>query len=110
MTAIETAYAFYKERGENFAEILAWYSHYGYVISMPDCLVLARPIKRENPESLHALEQSDAWFVHFACGKGAIKRMIGFAPQQLPYIVFTRLKGAQSAFKTISTEKLLSLS
>lgn len=90
--AIAHAAEFYQERGLDFSKDLTYYLRYGVVVSTPDRFLLAKPARVACPLDYVDVSEADAWFVHFAWGKGALQKLLADAPRFLPWICFHRDK------------------
>lgn len=93
MTPIEQAKMVYlndPECNRVFEADLAEYLKNGYVWSSPTEFIMARPTH-------------DAWFVHLAAGKGALRRFLDLMPFELPFLEWER-KG--KCFRRWSLERV----
>lgn len=87
MSAIQTAILLY---GNEFSRVHGLYSQYGYVYSEPNCIALARPCIMDDYISWCKTEDADAWWIEFVCGPGALHKLLGRLPFDLPRIGWVR--------------------
>jgi hypothetical protein len=85
MTAVEKALAHY---GSHFNLIHGHYSQYGYVVSSPDSLCLARPCVERDWRQWVQPEEADAWWVEIAIGP--LPRLLHYFPFKLPRVGWMR--------------------
>lgn len=91
-TAIEQAKALYAAHGLNLARDLGLFLEHGVVIALPNRLLLGRPIALADPDrwAEETPHQVNAWLVHFACGRGAVRWFFEQMPWTLPYVAWRR--------------------
>jgi hypothetical protein len=120
MTALRTAIEIYAQLGRNFAEVHGQYSEHGYVFSTPQWLIMARPVRRDNPgawlkvqdigQAFPSCPEADAWYVQIAVGRGALGRFVQHMPFHLPFICWRRsLKDASQRLRFYRLDRVLGL-
>ncbi len=85
------------------------YLKHGYVVCMPDRLILAKLAKKEDVYQWPEEKEADSWFVHFACGQGALEKFIYDAPIMKPFLCWHRFKEKnRERLHIVSTPKFIS--
>lgn len=93
MTAIEEAALIYERNGLHLGTDIEHHLKHGIVLCLPDRFIIGREIRLVNGmETPCERGIGNAWFVHFAVGRGAIKWFLEQAPRRLPFLCWTRLK------------------
>jgi hypothetical protein len=93
----------YREQGKrDFLEDVLWHTKNGIFYAGPDCLLMARPVRKDWPDMFHDVRRAelfgaDAWFVWMAIGRGYLKRFFELAPVDLPWVIFDRKDGRRRA-------------
>jgi hypothetical protein len=85
MYAIDKAIERY---GHNFNLIHGHYSKFGYVVSSPDTLCLARPCVESNWREWVEPQEADAWWIEIAIGR--LPNIIHYFPFKLPRVGWQR--------------------
>jgi hypothetical protein len=108
MTPYEMAVqAYAKVPGLDFAADMSMHLRYGYVLSTPSCLILARPVRRDWPREFIASADTvaidpDCWFIWLMCG--SLKEAARHLPYPLPWFGFSQ-RGEPARF--VDAEKVL---
>jgi hypothetical protein len=87
MGALRHAIAIY---GPDFSRIHGIYLEHGYCYSEPDCMGLAKPCRHEEPFEWVAPADADAWWIQFVYGPGALGKLLGKLPFDLPLVGWNR--------------------
>lgn len=93
MSKLQKAFELYAENKQDFFRELSIYFQHGYVFSDPISLILYKPVKIDSADPINEWvkpEDADAWYVHFAYGKGCIKKLCDQIPFRLPYFGYSR--------------------
>ncbi|HVU38092.1 MAG TPA: hypothetical protein VHC95_07135 [Opitutales bacterium] len=120
MTPIQQAVKAYESLGRNFAEDHGAYLEFGYVVSTPNWFVMARPVNLAQPARWLTVDdlnstfpncpEAEAWYVQFACGRGALRRFMQHLPFWLPKICWKRsLKKPHSPLRIYRLDRLAGL-
>lgn len=96
MSPIEQAKAHYVKHGLNFEQDLGHYLVNAYVIASPSRFMMFKPIRYSIGEPDWFPANPDAWYVHFAFGKGCLEWFLNQAPFPLPKIAWMRDKGLKA--------------
>ena len=106
MTALLEAKKMYANLNLNFERDLGFYLTNGVVFSLPDRFIMAKSIVKEHGDDLWNEANPDAWYVHCAVGKNALRWFLGQAPVKLPYLAWRRLKNfPQNTLRIYPTEQ-----
>ena len=106
MNAIIEARELYAKHGLNFERDLGFYLTNGVVISLPDKFLMAKTIVKEHGDDLWNEASPNAWYVHCAVGKNALRWFFDQAPVKLPYLAWRRLKNfPQNPLRIYPTEQ-----
>lgn len=77
-------------------EDLEFFLRHGYVFSSPDHLLIGCRIE-------------DAWFIHAAIGRGALRKFFDLMPYYLPYVGWARPQRGRKTVVWHSTDRLKKL-
>ncbi len=94
---IEEASKLYDEDSpRSFTEDLSFYLEKGYVYSGHDFFIMGRPITRRDDRFAldygFSYKNPNAWFVHLAAGKGALRKFLDVAPFALEWVCWHKQK------------------
>ena len=104
MTALLEAKQIYAKLGLDFERDLGFYLTNGFVISMPDRFIMAKPIVKEHGDDPWNEANPNAWYLHFAVGKNCLRWFFDQAPIKLPFLAWRRLKGSKQSIRIYSTD------
>lgn len=95
MTPFEQSLKLYADSGRCFEHDLAAHLSTGYVVSTPESIAFARPVRRDwtpdrlrDPLDVEPLESADCWFIWLLCGK--LEVAARWLPCPLPWLGFAR--------------------
>lgn len=92
-TAIQISAEFFEARGASLAKELEYYIKYGYIFITPLQMMLAREINIDRGADEWVFNGSgNCWYVHWACGPGALDWFLRQAPHPKPYLAWRRWK------------------
>ena len=95
MSKLEKALELYSHfPKQDFLRELSLYMQRGYVYSDPNMIILFKPVSTSSANPINEwfkLEDSDAWYVHFALGKGYLKKLCEKFPVRLPFFGYSRI-------------------
>ena len=74
---------------EEFSRLQRLYTMYGYTVTGPDYIALARPCREANHEEFTE-DGHDAWFIELVVGSGRMDELIKKLPYHLPRIGWKR--------------------
>lgn len=99
MTAIEQTANFFEQRGAVFAKELEYYLKFGHIYCSPERILLAREINIDKGEDEWIFNGSgNCWYVHWACGAGALDWFLEKAPYPKPYLAWRRWRSDRNDF------------
>lgn len=112
-SAIQEAKKLYAKHGLDLNRDLSDYLDYGYVFVTPDRMMLARPVKMDEPEEWLLPEEAISgnnygWYVHLAVGEGCLKWFCEQMPYYLPHLLWRRDFKTDGGYHIFVTDRFLS--